>query len=102
MFYVINDCEAVAGDWLHASVMRALEKNRTCLDLEAVPYTEKGEPSKKYKPFKIRVFNRSSEWQEIWVYGLDKHAYYCTRVMCERLESKGIPVFFKRLNTADK
>lgn len=101
MFYVINDKEAVACDWLFSPVRRVVEKKHTCTDLDVVPYTEKGEPSKKYKPFRIRVFNYP-DYSEVWVYGLDKYAYYCAREMQEHLEKDEIAVFFKRLNPVHK
>lgn len=97
MYYVVNDVEAATREGLADTVRRALDEGFTCLDLDVVPYTEKGKPSEKYMPFKIRVFNYPRDWQEVWVYGFDKHAYFCAVAMREPLENNGIPVFFKRL-----
>lgn len=94
MFYVINDYEAATREGLVDTVNCALEKTRNCAELDVVPYTEKGKPSKKYKPFRVKVFN-APEWHSVWVYGLDSCAYNCGQFLHDYFESKGVLVVWR-------
>lgn len=91
MYYVVNACEAATRDGLVNTVRCALETNSERVVLDVVPFTEKDAPSKKYKPFMIRIFPRQ---KAIFVNGVDSCAHKCGAALQKSMDSDDILVIF--------
>lgn len=94
MYYVVDGHEAATCEGLCNTIRRAQNVNWTRVVLDVVPYTEKGNPSKKYKPFRVQVFNYP-HFTDVWVHGEDSCAYKCAVMLKGYMELDGIAVVFK-------